>query len=47
MALREQARERLQTMFTEWFSAEESQHNTSWIVAVAALVIALKIITYF
>ena len=49
MALREQAKERLQTMFDLLFAAgdQSTQTNGSWIVAVVALVVALKVLTYF
>jgi len=47
--MREQAKERLQIMFDLLFANGEqsTQSKSSWVVAVVALVVALKVLTYF
>jgi hypothetical protein len=49
MALREQAKERLQTMFDMFFTNgdQSTQTNGSWIVAIVGLIVALKVLTFF
>jgi hypothetical protein len=49
MALREQAKERLQTMFDLLFATgnQSTQTNGSWIVAIVGLIVALKVLTFF